>query len=134
VLTVTDPDNDPLTGNPPLTGIAITNADTTNGSWFYSPDDGGSWAALDLVSNTNARLLAADGTTRIYFQPKANFNGSINNALTFRAWDQTSGTNGGFANTTIRWRTTAFSTTTDTAQLPSIPSMMLLPSLKLISP
>ncbi|NEQ18578.1 MAG: hypothetical protein F6K28_00120, partial [Microcoleus sp. SIO2G3] len=69
-VNVTDPDNDPLTGNPLLTGIAITNADTTNGNWFYSPDDGGSWAPLDLVSNTNARLLASDGTTRIYFQPK----------------------------------------------------------------
>ncbi|MBW4500366.1 MAG: DUF4347 domain-containing protein [Scytonema hyalinum WJT4-NPBG1] len=113
-VNLTDPDNDPLTGNPPLTGIAITNADTTNGNWLYSTDDGGSWAALDLVSNSNARLLAADGTTRIYFQPKANFNGSINNALTFRAWDQTSGTNGGFANTTISGGTTAFSTTTDT--------------------
>ena len=116
-VNVTDPDNDPLTGNPPLTGIAITNADTTNGNWFYSLDDGGSLAPLDLVSNTNARLLAADGTTRIYFQPKANFNSSINNALTFRAWDQTSGTNGGFANTTISGGTTAFSTTTDTAAI-----------------
>gem|GEM_PF-1348120 len=116
-VNVTDPDNDPLTGNPPLTGIAITNADTTNGNWFYSLNDGGSLAPLDLVSNTNARLLAADGTTRIYFQPKANFNGSINNALTFRAWDQSSGTNGGFANTTISGGTTAFSTTTDTAAI-----------------
>ena len=116
-VNVTDPDNDPLTGNPPLTGIAITNADTTNGNWFYSLDDGGSLAPLDLVSNTNARLLAADGTTRIYFEPKANFNGSINNALTFRAWDQTSGTNGGFANTTISGGATAFSTTTDTAAI-----------------
>ena len=37
--------------------------------------------------------LAADA--RLYFQPSADFNGTISDAITFRAWDQTSGTNGG---------------------------------------
>ncbi|NMG08251.1 hypothetical protein DP117_15640 [Brasilonema sp. UFV-L1] len=112
-VNVTDPDNDPLTNNA-LTGIAITNANTTNGSWFYSTDDGSTWTALGAVSDANARVLAADTTTRIYFQPNANFNGSISNALTFRAWDQTSGTNGSTANTTLNGGTTAFSIATDT--------------------
>jgi hypothetical protein len=116
-VNVTDLDNNVTTGNGStgnaLTGIAITNANTTNGSWFYSTDDGSSWAALGAVSDTNARLLAANGNTRLYFQPTANFNGSINNALTFRAWDGTTGTNGSTANTTLNGGTTAFSIATD---------------------
>jgi hypothetical protein len=115
-VNVTDPDNNLVTNNA-LTGIAITNANTTNGSWFYSTNDGSSWAALGAVSDANARMLAADGTTRVYFQPNANFNGSISNALTFRAWDQTSGTNGSTANTTLNGGATAFSIATDTVAI-----------------
>ncbi|MBD2776229.1 DUF4347 domain-containing protein [Iningainema tapete] len=100
-----------------VTGIAITNANTTNGSFFYSTDDGNNWEQLEFVSNSNARLLAADGFARIYFQPNANFSGSISNALTFRAWDQTSGTNSSTADTTISGGTTAFSNTVDTAAI-----------------
>jgi hypothetical protein len=48
---ITDPD----TGA--VAGIAITAADTTNGSWFYSTNGGTNWNALGSVSNTNARLL-----------------------------------------------------------------------------
>ena len=42
-------------------GIAITAADSTNGSWFYSIDNGANWNALGAVSDSNARLLAEDG-------------------------------------------------------------------------
>ena len=90
---VTDPDAGALLG------IAITAADTTNGSWLYSINGGTSWNALGAVSDASARLLAADANTRIYFQPNANYNGTLANAITFRAWDQTSGVNGGTANT-----------------------------------
>ncbi|MEA3207025.1 MAG: hypothetical protein QOE70_82 [Chthoniobacter sp.] len=78
-----------------LLGIAITAADTTNGTWFYSTDGGANWNALGAVSAASARLLAADASTRLYFQPNANYNGTLANAITFRAWDQTSGGNGG---------------------------------------
>ena len=98
-------------------GIAVTGADTANGSWWYSVNNGSSWLALGGVSNTNARLLVADGSTRLYFQPNANYNGSMPNALTFRAWDRTSGANGGTADTSTNGGTSAFSTATDTASL-----------------
>ena len=98
-------------------GIAVTGADTANGSWWYSVDNGSSWLALGAVSNTNARLLVADGSTRLYFQPNANYNGSLPNAITFRAWDRMSGTNGGTADTSTNGGTSAFSTATDTASL-----------------
>uniref|UniRef100_UPI0035644A97 DUF4347 domain-containing protein n=1 Tax=Novipirellula sp. TaxID=2795430 RepID=UPI0035644A97 len=82
-------------------GIAITAANTTNGSWYYSTDGGSSWSALGTVSDSNARLLAADADTRLYFQPSANYNGSMADAITFRAWDQSTGTNGGTSAITL---------------------------------
>ncbi|MEG3872473.1 choice-of-anchor D domain-containing protein, partial [Microcoleus sp. Z1_B5] len=110
---ITDPD----TGA--LTGIALTATDTTNGSWFYTTDGGITWNALGAVTNTNARLLAADANTRIYFQPTtANYNGTITNALTFRAWDQVVGTNGATANTSIN---VGISTATNTAAITVTP-------------
>ncbi|MGN6134552.1 MAG: cadherin domain-containing protein, partial [Aureliella sp.] len=98
-------------------GVAITAASTANGSWWYSTDNGASWNSLGNPSGAASRLLAADSNTRIYFQANANFNGSISSALTFRAWDRTTGTNGGTADTTANGGTSAFSTATDTASL-----------------
>src|SRR5262249_59115065 len=80
-----------------LPGIGGTAGDTTNGSWFYPINTGTNWIALGAVTNANARLLAADANTRLYFQPNADFNGTIASAITFRAWDQTTGVNGGLA-------------------------------------
>ena len=100
-----------------LLGIAVTAADTTNGVWWYSTNNGASWNALGAVASNNARLLAADANTRLYFQPNANYHGTLATAITFRAWDQTSGTNGTLADTTSNGGTTAFSTATDTASL-----------------
>ncbi|MDB5914996.1 MAG: hypothetical protein JWP22_3671, partial [Ramlibacter sp.] len=100
-----------------LQGVAVTAAVTTNGSWFYSINGGASWQVLGAVSATSARLLAADAATRVYFQPNANFNGTIDPALTIRAWDQTSGSNGALANPSVNGGTTAFSTATDTVSL-----------------
>ena len=78
-------------------GIAITGSNETNGTWYYTTNGGSTWNALGAVSEASARLLAADANTRLYFQPNANYNGTMANAITFRAWDQTSGTNGGTA-------------------------------------
>ncbi|MEG4257184.1 DUF4347 domain-containing protein, partial [Microcoleus sp. Pol8_C2] len=104
-----------------VAGVAITAADTTNGSWFYTTNGGTNWNALGAVSNTNARLLAADANTRIYFRPSANYNGPVTNAITFRAWDQTAGANGGTGDTTTNGGSTAFSTATDTAAITVTP-------------
>ena len=82
---ITDPDSGALAG------LAITAAQTTNGSWHFSTDGGTNWNALGAVANNNARLLSADANTRVYFQPTAGFSGTVASALTFRAWDQTTG-------------------------------------------
>jgi Domain of unknown function (DUF4347) len=100
-----------------LLGIAVTAADTTNGTWFYTTNGGTAWNPLGAVATNNALLLAADANTRLYFQPNANFNGAVANAITFRAWDQTSGSNGTKVSTAASGGTTAFSTATDMASL-----------------
>jgi uncharacterized delta-60 repeat protein len=102
-------------------GIAITAADTTQGAWTYSLDGGVTWTALGAVSTTAARLLAVDPQTRLRFIPLANYNGTLSAALTFRAWDRISGTNGGTANVGTGGGTTAFSTATGTASLTVTP-------------
>ncbi|MCX5660876.1 MAG: Ig-like domain-containing protein [Planctomycetota bacterium] len=79
--------------NGPASGIAIIAATSTSGTWQYSLD-GANWLALGAVSPGSARLLRADATTQVRFTPNLNFNGTINGALTFRAWD----TSDGFAN------------------------------------
>jgi hypothetical protein len=77
-------------------GVAITQADTSEGSWWYSTDGGANWtefagSGLPVISATNALHLAADANTRIFFDPNPNWNGTVPNALTFRGWDQFDG-------------------------------------------
>ncbi|MCF3627337.1 FG-GAP-like repeat-containing protein, partial [Planktothrix agardhii 1801] len=94
--------------------IAITAADN-NGTWQYSTDNGTTWANFPAVSNSNALLLDAGNKVRL--QPTANYNGTITTALTFRAWDKSTGTVGGTADTSINGGTTAFSVNTATASI-----------------
>ena len=109
---VTDADNGAVTG------IALTATNSAFGSWFYSTNGGGTWSAVGSVSNASALLLAADANTRVYFQPTtANFNGTVTNAITFRAWDQSSGVAGNKVDTSGGGGTSAFSTATDTANI-----------------
>src|SRR5205823_3632717 len=85
---------------------------------WYSTDNGANWAAVGTVSPNSALLLAADSATRLYFQPNSGFNGNVTNAITFRAWDQTSGANGNTnVDTSSNGGTTAFSIVTDTANI-----------------
>jgi hypothetical protein len=95
------------------TGIAITAADNSNGLWQYSRNGGASWTPVPAVSNSSAYLLPADATTKVRFVPSVNVNGT--HGLTFRAWDQTSGSAGGFADTSTNGGSTAFSSATVTS-------------------
>jgi methionine-rich copper-binding protein CopC len=100
-----------------LEGIAVIAANNTNGTWEFSIDNGTNWTAFGSPASVTARLLAANATTRVRFIPNANFNGTVDPGITFRAWDQTSGTNGNTADATIVGGTTAFSTATETASI-----------------
>jgi len=106
---------DPDAGS--VQGIAITAANTSNGTWFYSTDNGANWNNLGSVSESSSRLLAANPNTRLYFQPNTGYTGTLTDAITFRAWDQTSGTNGTLASTISTGNPIAFSTATDTASI-----------------
>ena len=91
---VTDPDPGALSG------IAVTAADNTHGTWQFSTDSGAHWTDFGAPGDSNARLLAADVNTYVRFVPAADFNGVVSPGITFRAWDQTSGTAGLTADTT----------------------------------
>ncbi|MFO1019786.1 MAG: FG-GAP-like repeat-containing protein [Planctomycetales bacterium] len=101
---ITDPDSGALQG------LAITAADSTNGSWEYSLNNGGVWTTFPAVGSGSALLLASDVNTRVRFVPNLNFNGD--SSITFRAWDQTTGSNGGTGNASINGGTSAFSNST----------------------
>jgi large repetitive protein len=94
-----------------LQGIAITAVN--QGTLYYSINGGTSWATATPTPAASL-LLASDTQTRIFFRPNPDFNGTVANAIAIRAWDRTSGTNGGTANTSTNGNTTAFSTNTDT--------------------
>ena len=70
-------------------GIAITGVNLQGGSLWFSNDDGSTWLDVGAVSDGSPRLLAADATTRVYFQPAADFSGSISDVISFKAWDRT---------------------------------------------
>jgi ELWxxDGT repeat protein len=84
-----------------VTGVAIVGRNSSF-NWFYSLNGGSSWTAFGSAGQgpSSALLLAADSLTRIYAQPNVpNMTGSDFFGFDFRAWDQTSGTNGGTVNT-----------------------------------
>jgi len=106
---VTDADNDAVTG------IALTGTNAANGTWWYSTNGGTTWSTVGSVSNSSALLLSADANTRVYFQGNTSFSGTVNDGVTFRAWDGTSGAAGTKADTSINGGSSAFSTGVDVA-------------------
>ncbi|HYD76783.1 DUF4347 domain-containing protein, partial [Ramlibacter sp.] len=106
-----------------LKGIAITALGGTGvegGTWYYTTNNGLSWMQVGSApGEAAALLLAADGNSRLYYRPGADLNGLVDPAVTFRAWDRTSGSNGGTADTggANNGGTTAFSSATATAAI-----------------
>ncbi len=100
-----------------LRGIAVTNlTNVENGTWQYSLDTGATWITMGAISPTSALLLAQNGqVARIRFLPNANFTGSV--SMSYKAWDQTSGTVGGFVDASVSGGTTAFSSRSKVATL-----------------
>jgi len=102
-----------------LEGIAITNADSTNGTWQFSLN-GTSWKSLGIVLESQARLLPSTATARIRFIPKANFSGQA--SITYRAWDRTAGAAGQTLSTSGRTGgTQTFSSFYDLATITVLP-------------
>lgn len=88
-------------------GIAVTSADNSNGTWQYTTNGGSSWTALGSPSDAAALLLAANANTAVRFVPNADWNGAA--TLGYRAWDQSSGSAGNTADASSNGGTSAFS-------------------------
>ena len=93
-------------------GIALTGTTDGNGHWEYSID-GGAWTDVGSVANDNALLLKA--TDKIRFVPNAENPTAA--TLTYRAWDQSSGSAGNKVDTGAGGGDEAFSSATDVATL-----------------
>lgn len=102
-------------------GIAITGANTSKGSWGYTTNGGQTWQALGSVSDSTARLLLAGRNTRIRFYPKLNVEGTLDEILTFRAWDGSIGINGGTGDASINGGTSPFSVQSESASITILP-------------
>ena len=98
-------------------GIAVVGVDDTHGTWQYSLNGGASWSNFGSPTSASARLLNADADNRVRFVPDANWHGSVDDGITFRGWDRTSGFSGFTANTTSNGGSTAFSTATASASI-----------------
>ena len=104
-------------------GIAITGVNA-NGVLYYSTNGGLTWVTATGVSNTNALLLRADVDNRIYFKPNTGFSGDVD-AITFRAWDATSGADASYGDASVNGGNTAFSTATDTVSVSVIADVLV---------
>lgn len=72
--------------------VGVTGA--ASGAWQYSTTNGKSWKPFGVVSDAHALLLRE--ADKIRFLPAANFTGDV--SVTYRAWDQTRGSVGQYAN------------------------------------
>ncbi|MET0637378.1 MAG: GEVED domain-containing protein [Chitinophagaceae bacterium] len=93
-----------------VTGIAIIGSTTPNGIWQYQIG-AGAWTPVGARDISNALLLT--DSSRLRFVPS----GEGTATITFKAWDQTTGSNGASANTTTSGGTSAFSTATESASV-----------------
>lgn len=100
-----------------IKGMAITGLTSTYGKWQYSINAGTTWT--DIVSASDASALVLRSGDRVRFVPDGLHGETA--TITYRAWDQTSGTLGQQG---TRWDVTSllggsntFSTATDTASV-----------------
>ncbi|MFN9912689.1 MAG: delta-60 repeat domain-containing protein, partial [Pirellulaceae bacterium] len=100
--------------------IAITGLNTSLGTWQYSLDGGTNWLTINaelINSSTNELTLLLGPTAQLRLIPFGDLSGSVSDAITFRAWDQTSGSEGQYAIISSTGGTCAFSSATDTASI-----------------
>jgi hypothetical protein len=100
--------------------IAVTGVNTSLGTMQYSLDNGNNWLTINsaaINSQTDALALLLGPAAKLRFIPFGSLNGSLSDAITFRAWDQRSGKQGDYTVITRTGGSTAFSAASDTADL-----------------
>ena len=102
-------------------GIAVTAATpgTASGAWQYSLDEGATWLALGSPTATAARLLRAQDLVR--FVPTVGSAAGTAN-ISYRGWDQTSGTVGSAVDVSTAGGSSAFSSAIATATASAVVS------------
>ncbi len=101
-------------------GIAITALDTSLGTWQFSNDAGANWLTIHaglINSTTNELALLLAPTALVRMVPFGELSGTLADAITFRAWDQTSGNQGDYVVIAGTGADSAFSSDSDTAAL-----------------
>lgn len=98
-------------------GIALTGVNTACGKWQYSTDGGSTWKNVGAVSDTSALLLASDPQNLLRLLPRADFNGTVANAITFRAWDRTTRRNNARVDVSVNGGARPFSSATASASI-----------------
>ncbi|MDA9779095.1 Ig-like domain-containing protein [Rubripirellula sp.] len=101
-------------------GIAVVGKNIAVEKVWFSTDDGQHWQEVGSVSDSEALVLFADASTRLYAQTAADFSGDLADALKIKAWDQTGGYSNGQAG--VDSTTNAFSSATDTVSLSIVAS------------
>jgi len=97
-------------------GIAVIGVDNADGNWQFSLD-GTAWTDFDSPTISTARLLLRDENTRIRFIPAANFNGTIDDGITFHAWDQSESAVGEVFDASITGGNSSFSIASETVSI-----------------
>ena len=93
---ITDPDGSPVEA------IAITAVDASLGTWQYSTDGGKNWTNINtFLLNLGREALLLGPTASIRMLPSGDLNGTLSTAITFCAWDMSSGTQGSYFGTAI---------------------------------
>lgn len=72
--------------------VGISAVESSKGTWKYKIGTG-DWTAFDF-SNHEGTVLLLDATDQLQFTPNESFTGEIVDAITFYAWDKTTGTAG----------------------------------------
>src|SRR4029079_19189803 len=96
-----------------VTGLAVTGLSSGTGTWQYSTDNGSTWTAVGSVSGSSALLLRSTDKLRLVPDGQNATSGSV----TFRAWDQSSGSTGAKVDVSTNGGTTAYSTATATSNI-----------------
>ncbi|MGI9467905.1 MAG: FG-GAP-like repeat-containing protein, partial [Rubripirellula sp.] len=73
-------------GDPP--GLAIVAIKTQRGTLWHSPDSGTTWNRVGSVSEASPLLVPGTAVNRLFFQPAHGDYGTIEDALTIRAWNR----------------------------------------------
>ena len=104
-----------------VNAIAVTAVHNSNGTWQFELASGGGWQDITGVLTANALLLGP--TDLVRFVPNADFNtahmlpGQTVPTMTFCSWNETAGTDGGYADTTSNGGYTPFSSSSDSASI-----------------